>query len=241
MIEGVLTKNYVSSLLITYFLHELFLFFCLSIGFMNDSVNILGNFFVWMSLGLIVGVGVYLLDRRFNEGGLTATVISGMLGALLGGFVANLVFGAGIGSLDLTSALLVIVTALLIAVIPRLVRNDEKETFVKRYDLDGGGIVGRSMGAKSLVYYSQITPLSKKEKEKNFREAKKEADDVAGNNNPAVRQILNEIEYPVSKRDLVSYAEHEDVSGKVINTFENIPDHIYDNPTQIKDEIKKES
>lgn len=199
---------------------------------MEDTLP-LSNLFLWVSIGLIVGFGVYLIDRRYSHDGVFGTVVSGMLGALLGGFLANLIFKVGIGALDFTTALIVLAGALLLSVIPRLISYQEKDDrMIQKYDFEQGGILGKNIGQKKLVYYSQVTPL--KESKKTF---KKTPDDVMEIKKLDV--LLNKTEFPVSKRDLVSFAEHSEIDTEVLNTLEGLPDHIYENKDDVVRQIKR--
>lgn len=48
----------------------------------------------WLLIGLIAGSLTYLLDSSSKENGFLGTIILGVLGALVGGLIANLIFQA---------------------------------------------------------------------------------------------------------------------------------------------------
>lgn len=62
-------------------------------------------FFVWIAMGIIVGVGTRLLDDQKVKGGMVLSVILGIVGAIILGYIAKFILGPGTGALD-TSLLL---------------------------------------------------------------------------------------------------------------------------------------
>ena len=50
----------------------------------------------WLIFGLVVGIVANSLDPHPASGGLLGAVVLGIVGALVGGFLSNLVFGIGI-------------------------------------------------------------------------------------------------------------------------------------------------
>lgn len=90
-----------------------------------NSISI-ANLLTWLVLGLIVGIIIHYIDPQDVKGGIIGTVITGVLGAIVGGFLANLILGIGITGLNLTSILIVLGGALLLALIQRILfRNTE--------------------------------------------------------------------------------------------------------------------
>lgn len=51
----------------------------------------------WLVFGLMVGLFAHYLDPRTTQGGIVGTVTLGVLGALLGGFLGDLIFGPPVG------------------------------------------------------------------------------------------------------------------------------------------------
>lgn len=81
------------------------------------------NVLSWIVFGLIVGIVAHFLDPRDARGGVVGTVILGILGALVGGFLANLVLGISIRGFDFESFVVAVLGALLLLFIQRAVRR----------------------------------------------------------------------------------------------------------------------
>jgi uncharacterized membrane protein YeaQ/YmgE (transglycosylase-associated protein family) len=72
----------------------------------------------WIVLGLIVGVIAKLILPGRQGGGWILTLILGVVGAFLGGFIGKLVFGVGLGGFfDIRTWLLAIVGAIIVLLI----------------------------------------------------------------------------------------------------------------------------
>jgi len=81
------------------------------------------NLIAWILFGLIVGIIAHAIDPRSSQGGLLNTVLLGMGGALLGGIVANTLFGFNLERFNLTSFVLAISGSLLLLVMSRVLRR----------------------------------------------------------------------------------------------------------------------
>lgn len=68
----------------------------------------------WIVFGLIVGAVANLLDPNPNRMGVIGSVVLGVLGAVLGGLVANLVGFSGITGLNLYSFIIALIGALVV-------------------------------------------------------------------------------------------------------------------------------
>jgi len=73
----------------------------------------------WMLFGLVVGVVANAIDPYPSRGGLLGSIVLGIVGALLGGFVSDLLFGVGITGFNFTSLVISIAGALLLLFIDR--------------------------------------------------------------------------------------------------------------------------
>lgn len=80
------------------------------------------NIVSWVIFGLVVGVIANLIDPQPSQGGLVGAIILGILGALLGGFLANLIFGIGISGFNFTSLAIAVLGSLLLLFIGRAIR-----------------------------------------------------------------------------------------------------------------------
>lgn len=76
---------------------------------------------LWILFGLGVGVMANLLDPKQTEGGFGATMMLGIIGALCGGAIANLIFGLGITGINLTSLSVGIAGSLILLLAGRIV------------------------------------------------------------------------------------------------------------------------
>lgn len=69
----------------------------------------------WIVLGLIAGALAKLIYPGHQGGGIFATIALGILGALVGGFLANALFGAGaVGVLSLTNIIFAVLGAIIL-------------------------------------------------------------------------------------------------------------------------------
>lgn len=80
----------------------------------------------WIIFGLIVGIVVHALDPKDVRGGLLGTLLTGIVGALLGGFLANLFFGIQITGFNATSFLIAIAGGLILAIIQRFLFRERE-------------------------------------------------------------------------------------------------------------------
>ncbi len=81
------------------------------------------SIFAWIILGLIAGGVASLLVPGRTPGGVFGAIAVGVVGALIGGWLATL-FGAGsVNGLDLYSIVLAIVGAVVLLVISRMLRT----------------------------------------------------------------------------------------------------------------------
>ena len=75
----------------------------------------------WIVLGLIVGALAKMIMPGNDPGGIIVTLLLGVVGAILGGFIGNALFGAGLGTFfDIRTWLLALLGALLALGVYRL-------------------------------------------------------------------------------------------------------------------------
>lgn len=77
------------------------------------------NILAWVLFGLIAGVIANMIDPRPAQGGVLGAIVLGIVGALLGGFLANLLFGVGVTGFDLTSFIIAVAGSLLVLMVGR--------------------------------------------------------------------------------------------------------------------------
>ena len=75
----------------------------------------------WLILGLISGFIASKIVNKTGEG-LVMDIVLGIVGAIVGGFIANNIFGiAGITGLDIRSAIIAVLGAILVLLIWHMV------------------------------------------------------------------------------------------------------------------------
>ncbi|MBI4079344.1 MAG: GlsB/YeaQ/YmgE family stress response membrane protein [Candidatus Levybacteria bacterium] len=77
----------------------------------------------WIIFGLLVGIVANAIDPSPSRGGLLGAILLGIVGALLGGFLADLIFGVGITGFNFTSFAIAVLGALLLLLIGRTFRT----------------------------------------------------------------------------------------------------------------------
>lgn len=198
----------------------------------------LANIMSWLILGFMAGFIAHIIDNRVVRGGFLGTLMMGVLGALAGGYLTNLFLGIGITGLNLTSLLSATGGALLLSFIWRglMAENEENDDYAMyQADEDDRSYVPGRVTALNPVYYSQVTPLSDREEREIFNRRGK----VTSRRNRSIQRFLDEVNYPISKPDLIRYVEQHDGDEEILSTLEAIPNHIYDTPTEIKTQIKR--
>ncbi len=81
------------------------------------------NIISWMLFGLIVGIVANAIDPAPNEGGVLGAILLGVAGALVGGFLANMLFGVGIAAFDITSFMVAVAGSLVVLFGSRVFRR----------------------------------------------------------------------------------------------------------------------
>ena len=81
------------------------------------------NILSWILFGLIVGIVANAIDPAPNRGGILGSALLGIVGALVGGFLANLVFGINVTGFNLTSFLVAVAGSLILLFIGKAVRR----------------------------------------------------------------------------------------------------------------------
>ncbi|GLC28107.1 UPF0410 protein ymge [Roseisolibacter agri] len=75
----------------------------------------------WIILGLIAGAIAKALMPGRDPGGFIVTALIGIVGAVIGGFLGNMIFGiGGVSGVDIRSILIAVVGALLLLWIYRM-------------------------------------------------------------------------------------------------------------------------
>ena len=77
----------------------------------------------WIVFGLVVGIIANAIDPEPNRNGIVGTMLLGIVGALIGGFLANLVFGVTVAGFNIASFLVAVAGSLLLLFIGRAMRR----------------------------------------------------------------------------------------------------------------------
>ena len=72
------------------------------------------NVLSWIIFGMIVGIVANAIDPSPSRGGILGSILLGIIGALVGGFLANLIFGITVTGFNVTSFLVAIAGSLLL-------------------------------------------------------------------------------------------------------------------------------
>lgn len=77
----------------------------------------------WILFGLIAGTIANAIDPRPSSGGILGSIILGIVGAMVGGFLANVLLGLDVTGFDLTSFVVAIAGSLLLLFVGRSLRS----------------------------------------------------------------------------------------------------------------------
>jgi uncharacterized membrane protein YeaQ/YmgE (transglycosylase-associated protein family) len=77
--------------------------------------------FTWIVLGLIAGALAKLIMPGRDPGGIIVTMLIGIAGAIIGGFVFSLFGGGGVTGVNLGSIIVAVVGALILLALYRMV------------------------------------------------------------------------------------------------------------------------
>jgi uncharacterized membrane protein YeaQ/YmgE (transglycosylase-associated protein family) len=81
------------------------------------------NVFSWIIFGTIVGIVANAIDPTPNRNGVFGSIMLGIVGALVGGFLANLMLGITVTGFNVTSFLVAIAGSLLLLFIGKAMRR----------------------------------------------------------------------------------------------------------------------
>jgi uncharacterized membrane protein YeaQ/YmgE (transglycosylase-associated protein family) len=75
----------------------------------------------WIVVGLIAGALAKLIMPGDDPGGIIVTILLGIVGAFVGGFVVNLLGGAGVSGFNLWSIVVATIGAIILLAVYRMV------------------------------------------------------------------------------------------------------------------------
>jgi uncharacterized membrane protein YeaQ/YmgE (transglycosylase-associated protein family) len=77
----------------------------------------------WIVFGIIAGSLANFLDPNPSQGGILGSMVLGIVGAILGGWLGSLLFGVGISGFNLSSFIIAIAGAVVVLLIGRMFRR----------------------------------------------------------------------------------------------------------------------
>jgi uncharacterized membrane protein YeaQ/YmgE (transglycosylase-associated protein family) len=89
----------------------------------GDDRKFIMNILSWALFGLIVGIVANAIDPEPANGGILGAILLGVAGALVGGFLANLLFGVNVTGFDLTSFIVAVAGSLVVLFGARALRR----------------------------------------------------------------------------------------------------------------------
>jgi uncharacterized membrane protein YeaQ/YmgE (transglycosylase-associated protein family) len=81
------------------------------------------SLFTWVIFGILVGIAANSIDSHPSEGGILPAVILGVVGAVVGGFLATVIFGFGLGGFNMTSFSVAVLSSLFLLMLGRALRS----------------------------------------------------------------------------------------------------------------------
>jgi len=81
------------------------------------------GFLVWIILGLVVGVIAKLIMPGKDPGGFIITIILGIAGALVGGFIASRLGFGSVTGFDIRSLVIAVIGAVLLLLVYRVLKK----------------------------------------------------------------------------------------------------------------------
>jgi uncharacterized membrane protein YeaQ/YmgE (transglycosylase-associated protein family) len=197
----------------------------------------LQNVIAWLVVGLVAGIVMHLIDKRAVRGGVLATVVTGALGALLGGFLSALLFGIAPLGLNAPSIILAILGGLIFAFIQRIVTETEEEYALRQKNREdiiptGGTYTSTSeaipeapAAPQNYAYYSEVYPPKNAQKP--------QANPVA------VERYLEGVGYPSNVEGLIKNALQMGAGEEVVDTLERLPDQTYHSSFEVTSALGK--
>ena len=77
----------------------------------------------WIMFGLIAGTVANAIDPHPSSGGVIGAIVLGIVGAMVGGFLANMLLGVDVSGFNFTSFVVAIAGSLLLLFVGRALRS----------------------------------------------------------------------------------------------------------------------
>lgn len=178
------------------------------------------TFLVWLSVGIVAGIIMHLIDKREVKGGILATVITGLLGALIGGFLSSAIFGIGEAGLNITSIVVAVAGGLIFSFIQRIVTDTKEEDVFKvqerneQLEEENEQFMRENYSypeTAGLAYYSQVYPKDESKKVSSVK----------------IQSFIEDVDYPATKDELIRIALMHGADDNVVKSLKELPEDTY--------------
>lgn len=78
------------------------------------------NFVIWIIFGLIAGSIANMVDPNLSRGGILGSIVLGIAGAVVGGWLGSAIFGVGVTGFNISSFIVAVVGSLILLWIGRM-------------------------------------------------------------------------------------------------------------------------
>lgn len=188
-----------------------------------------GTFLIWLSVGIVAGIIMHLIDKRDVKGGILATVITGLLGALIGGFLSSAIFGIGLTGLNITSIVIAVAGGLIFSFIQRIVTDTKEEDVYKVQERNEQLEAENDQFAEEtydypnagLAYYSQVYPTEEPKKTSPVK----------------IQSYLEGVNYPATKDELIRVALMHGADDSVVKSLKELPEETYYSSTGVSEDL----
>ncbi len=78
------------------------------------------NIIYWLVFGLIIGAIANFIQPRPSQGGILGSIVLGIVGAVVGGYLGQMFFGVGVTGFNIPSVVVAVIGALLVMFASRM-------------------------------------------------------------------------------------------------------------------------
>lgn len=163
------------------------------------------NSILWLITGIIVGFLVYVIDIGNVRGAILGTILFGVSGSLIGGYITTPFFSALLG-FSLIGFLAAVVGSVILSLLERVLTHSFLPQERVRYSYIGskGGSASGTRHTKNDGH-EKVNPIQ-------------------------VEKYLKHVDYPAYKEDLIRSALEEGADENVIHTLQAMPDRKFEGP-----------
>ncbi len=77
----------------------------------------------WVLFGLVAGTIANFIDPRQSQGGIGGSIVLGIVGAVVGGWLGSTIFGVGVSGFNPSSLIVAVLGSLLVLMLGRAFRR----------------------------------------------------------------------------------------------------------------------